>query len=298
MMHPQAIRAEALWATEPSVADDDFDIDEQRRSSRAEGLATAKEPVDYVVDLDAAGVGCRLYRPRPNAAVIVHLHGGGFVFGDLETHDAHCRRLALATGWAVLSVDYRRAPEHRYPAASDDVDTVVDWLRQQGSSLDVDSGRLSVMGDSAGGQLALVACLRRPVFSASVLVYPCIDPSGSYPSYRSETGGLTGAEMDWYWDAYAPAASRSDSRELFPLAAGADLSGLPATMVITAEHDPLRDEGEALAAAIAAAGVPSVSVRYLGMIHGFFGDPELFDASNVAVSQVSAWLSSARIGST
>lgn len=298
MMHPQAIRAEALWATEPSVVDDEFDADEQRRSSRAEGLAEPKEPVDYVVDVDAGGVGCRLYRPRPNAGVIVFLHGGGFVFGDLETHDARCRRLALATGRAVLAVDYRRAPEHRYPAASDDVDTVVDWLRESGSSLDVDTGHLSVMGDSAGGQLALVACLRRPVFSSSVLVYPCIDPSGSYPSYRSETGGLTGAEMDWLWDAYAPAGSRGDSAELFSLSAGADLSGLPATMVITAEHDPLRDEGEALAAAIAAAGVPSVSVRYLAMTHGFFGNPELFDASNVAVSQASAWLNSAAVGPT
>lgn len=298
MMHPQAIQAEALWATEPSVVDDGFDIDEQRRSSRAEGLATTKEPVEYVVDVDADGVGCRLYRPRPDAPVIVHLHGGGFVFGDLETHDAHCRRLALATGRAVLSVDYRRAPEHRYPAASDDVDIVVDWLRRRGLSLGVNTGGLSVVGDSAGGQLALVACLRRPVFSASVLVYPCIDPRGSYPSYRSETGGLTGAEMDWYWDAYAPAESRVDVPELFPLSAGADLGVLPATMVITAEHDPLRDEGEALAAAIAAAGVASVSSRYLGLIHGFFGNPELFDASDVAVSQVSAWLDSAGVGPT
>jgi acetyl esterase len=298
MMHPQAIRAEALRATEPSFVDDDFDVDERRRTGRMEGLAEAKDPVEHVVDVDARGVPCRLYRPRPDAPVIVHLHGGGFVFGDLETHDAGCRRLALASGWAVLAVDYRRAPEHRYPAASDDVDTVIDWLRQHGGALGVDTRRLSVLGDSAGGQLALVAGLRRPALSACVLVYPCVDPSGSYPSFRAETGGLTGAEMDWCWEAYSPAGSRVDTAELFPLRARANLSRLPATMVITAEHDPLRDEGEALAAAIAVAGVTSVSTRYLGMIHGFWRNPQLFDASDVAISQVSAWLNRAGAGAT
>jgi acetyl esterase len=287
MMHPQAIAAEALWATEPSVLDEDFDIDRHRADARAEGLAAVKEPLAHVLDVDAAGVLCRLYRPTEGAPLLVHLHGGGFVFGDLETHDAHCRRLARASGWAVLAVDYRRAPEYRYPAASDDVDTVVDWLTSDGPALGVDTTRLAVVGDSAGGQLALVAAMRRPVFSSATLVYPCVDPAGSFPSYRSETGGLTGAEMDWYWHRYVPAAGAVGSAELFPV--GADLSGLPPTLVITAEHDALRDEGEALAAAIAAAGVTTVATRYLGMVHGFFGNPELFDASPLALAQVSAW---------
>jgi acetyl esterase len=290
MRHPQAIAAEALWALEPSVTDADFDLEEGRRTARAEGLAAAKPPIDLVADLDADGVPCRLYRPRRGAPVFIHLHGGGFVFGDLETHDAHCRRLAQTSGWAVLAVDYRRAPEHRYPAASDDVDTVVDWLQKQGSTLDLDVGRLSVVGDSAGGQLALVAAMRRPVFSSATLVYPCIDPLGSYPSYRSETGGINAAEMDWYWRAYLPDGDNAGSAELFPI--DADLTGLPPTLVITAEHDPLRDEGEALAAGIAEVGVPSACTRYLGMVHGFFGNPELFDASAIALAQVAAWAGS------
>jgi acetyl esterase len=289
MMHPQAVRAEALWAMEPSVVDPDFDVAETRRTARAEGLAAVKVLVDHVVDVDAAGVPCRLYRPGLGVPLFVHLHGGGFAFGDLETHDGHCRRLAAASGWAVLSVDYRRAPEHRYPAASDDVDTVVDWLRSHGQSLGVDPARLSVVGDSAGAQLALVAAMRRRVFSSAALVYPCVDPLGSYPSYQSETGGLTGAEMDWYWRGYVAGVASFGSAELFPISA--DLRSLPPTLVISAEHDPLRDEDEALAAAIAAAGVTSVCTRYVGMIHGFFCNPELFDASSVALAQVATWAS-------
>jgi acetyl esterase len=123
VLHPQAIRAEALWATEPSVLDEGFDIERVRLDARAEGLGAPKQPVDVVADVDANGVPCRLYRPAEGTPLLVHLHGGGFVFGDLETHDAHCRRLAQTSGWAVLAVDYRRAPEFPYPAASDDVDT-------------------------------------------------------------------------------------------------------------------------------------------------------------------------------
>jgi acetyl esterase/lipase len=286
-MHPQAIRAEALWANEPSVLDEGFDIDLVRLDARTEGLAAAKEPVDVVADVDAGGVPCRLYRPAEGTPLLVHLHGGGFVFGDLETHDAHCRRLAQTSGWAVLAVDYRRAPEFRYPAASDDVDTVVDWLGSAGPTLGVDTRRLAVVGDSAGGHLALVAAMRRPVFSSAALVYPCVDPSGSYPSYHTETGGLAGAEMDWYWRRYLPDGLVEGSSELAPI--NADLSGLPPTLLLTAEHDSLRDEGEALAAAMAAAGVSTVATRYVGMVHGFFTDPDLFDASRVALGQVGAW---------
>ena len=288
MMHPQSVHAEALWADGPSVLDPDVDVAGQRAAARAEGIAEAKDAVESVIDVVADGVPCRLYRPARARAVVVHLHGGGFVFGDLETHDAHSRRLARASGWAVLNVDYRLAPEHHYPAASDDVDTVVDWLRHHGASLGVDSERISVVGDSAGAQLALVTLMRRPVFESAALVYPCLDPGGVYPSYRSESGGLTRAEMDWYWSAYAPDHRETDVSELSPL--GADLSRLPRTLVITAEHDPLRDEGEALAAAIADAGVQCVATRYLGMIHGFFRHPELFDASPVALEQVASWL--------
>jgi acetyl esterase len=291
VLHPQAVAVAELWAQDASVADG-VDVVAQRAQDRAAALADDAGPaVDTVLDVDADGVACRLYRPAEGAPVVVHLHGGGFVFGDLETHDAHSRRLAVASGWAVLAVDYRLAPEHTYPAASDDVDTVVDWLGAHGSALGVDNERLSVVGDSAGGQLALVAALRRPVFSSLGLVYPCLDPTGGYPSFHTETGGLDAAEMSWFWNSYLGGATVSGNPELAPLQA--PLSRLPRTLVITAEHDPLRDEGEALAAGIAAAGVRCVGTRYLGMIHGFFRHPDLFDASTVAMEQVATWLGSA-----
>ncbi len=279
-----------MWAVAPSVVDANFDLATERTSARSEGLAETKPPVTLVSDVDAAGVPCRLYRPREGAPVIVHLHGGGFVFGDLETHDAHSRRLANATGWAVLSVDYRLAPEHPYPAACDDVDAVLGWLTAEGTSWGLDPERLGVLGDSAGGYLALIAARRRPVFRAAVLVYPCLDPSGAQPSYRTETGGLTAAEMDWYWNAFVPDPQLLAQVELSPLTA--DLGMLPPCLVITAEHDPLRDEGEALANAIARAGVRTVGTRCLGMIHGFYRHLELFDAGHAVMDQVVAFLQS------
>ena len=290
MRHPQAVAVQAMWDTEPSVTAPGFDIAAAREQATAEGLREPKDPVTQVVDVDASGVPCRLYRPQVGSPLIVHLHGGGFVFGGVETHDAPARRLSNATGYAVLSVGYRLAPEHRFPAACDDVDTVVDWLQARGAdSLGVDATRLSLFGDSAGGQLCTVAALRRQGFEAAVLVYPCVDPSGSHASYRGEDGGLTGEEMDWFWQAYAPEGVVDRANPELDVMS-ADLARLPPTLVITAEHDPLRDEGEALGAAIAAAGVPTVTTRYLGMIHGFFRHPELFDAGRCALDQVAGWL--------
>ncbi len=296
MLHPQALAAAELWSIGGSVADGTVDVVARRAADRAAAGADARDPVEQVMDVDADGVACRLYRPpaglHPPAGgspVVVHLHGGGFVFGDLETHDAHSRRLALRSGWAVLSVDYRLAPEYPYPAACDDVDAVVDWLLRDGGALGVDTRRIGLVGDSAGGQLALVAAMRRPVFESIALVYPCLDPFGSYPSYHSESGGLDAAEMDWFWDAYLGGDRRTaEGPELAPISA--DLSALARTLVITAEHDPLRDEGEALATAVAAAAVSCVASRYLGMIHGFFRHPELFDASAMAMAEVASWL--------
>jgi acetyl esterase len=291
MLHPQSQAAMALWADDPDVSAPGADIAAIRAQGRLDGAARSKQAVSHVHDFSADGVPCRLYRPTVGAPVLVHAHGGGFVFGDLETHDAHCRALANLTGWAVLAVDYRRAPEHPYPAAPEDVDTVVGWVRSRGSELGVDTARLAVVGDSAGGNLAFTAAYRNPgVFLAAILVYPCLDPSGSMPSYRRENGGLEPDEMDWYWDRYLTSPAAREHHEMSPETL--DLTRMPPTLVITAEHDPLVDEGEALAAAIAAAGVPSLGGRYLGMIHGFFGNPEMFDAADQADAQIAAFLAS------
>jgi acetyl esterase len=247
------------------------------------------EPVDTVTDVDAAGVRCRAYLPAGAKGVLLHLHGGGWVFGDVETYDGHCRRLANRTGRAVLSVDYRRAPEQPYPAAPDDVDSVVAWLRAGNVGLRLDLSRVAAVGDSAGGQLSLVAALRNPgFFDALCLVYPVVAPPGRFASYDTVFGGLMPGEMDWYWDRYVPDAAVRALPDLNPL--DADLAGLPPTLILTAEHDPLVDEGEALAAAVARAGVPIVATRHLGMIHGFYRDPWLFAASAHAVAQIAGFL--------
>jgi acetyl esterase len=276
---------------EARLLDPGFDIEATRARARAEGLAEQKEPIARVFDVDAGGVPSRAYVPSDADGLALHLHGGGWAFGDLETHDGHCRRIANRTGRAVLSVDYRRAPEHPYPAAPDDVDTVVGWLQGEGGrrSLGEYATRVAAVGDSAGGQLSLVAALRNPsFFDALGLVYPVVAPPGRFASYDTVFGGLLPGEMDWYWDRYAPDPETRRLADLNPL--DADLSGLPPTLVLTAEHDPLVDEGEALAAALAAAGVPVVATRHLGMIHGFFRDPWLFSASSHAVAQLAAFL--------
>ncbi len=292
MLHPQAGRAAAVWAEAVPPSDPAFDLTARRTQALLVAAGDHREAVETVVDLDADGVTCRLYRPRRDAPVLVGLHGGGFVLGEIDTHDAHWRRVANRTGWAVLAVDYRRAPEHRYPAASDDVDTALRWVLDHGTEHALDVSSVAVVGDSAGGQLALVAALRNPGLAAVVLVYPCVDPTGSQPSYHRETGGLTAADMDWYWQRYLGHGSddpASVPRECDLL--GADLSALPTTWVLTAEHDPLRDEGELLAARMATAGVSVTATRFGGMIHGFWRWPELFDAADLSVRQLGAFLS-------
>jgi acetyl esterase len=228
VLYPQSRRAAALWAVEARLLDPGFDIETTRARARAEGLAEQKEAVARVFDVDAAGVPCRAYVPDGADGLAIHLHGGGWVFGDLETHDGHCRRIANRTGRAVLAVDYRRAPEHAYPAAPDDVDTVVGWLRDGDGrgSLGDSMATVAAVGDSAGGQLSLVAALRNPgFFDALALVYPVVAPPGRFASYDTVVGGLLPGEMDWYWDHYAPDPETRLLADLNPL--DADLGGCP-----------------------------------------------------------------------
>lgn len=288
MMHPDAAKALEPFAALQPVTAPGFDLTARRQEALTWARADRGPDIDFIVDVDARGVGCRLFRPVEGAPLIVYAHGGGFVFGEIETHDSQARRLAQATGWAVLLVDYRRAPEARFPAASDDLDTVVEWARGGAEQFGVDGTVLAVVGDSAGGQLALLAALRNPgAFAAMGLVYPVVDPAGGRASYGRESGGLSADEMDWYWRQYLGPRPDLDHPELHPMTL--DLAGLPPTLVITAEHDPLVDEGEELAAAIAVAGVPTVATRYLGMPHAFWRMPAL-DAAHRATSQIAGFL--------
>jgi acetyl esterase/lipase len=217
---------------------------------------------------------------------MVFLHGGGFVFGDLDTHDAQARRLANRTGLSVLAVDYRRPPEHRFPAAPDDVDTALGWLRRDGAAHGLDGERVVVIGDSAGGNLALVAALRNPgTLAAAVLVYPFVDATTSLPSYAATDGGLTQQSADWYWQQYARTPDDLADPDLAPF--GSDRLGtLPPTLVQVAEHDVLADEDTELVRRMTAAGAHVRATTYPGMIHGFWRHPELFDAAEESLAEI------------
>ncbi len=288
-LYPE-VRAEVDKASAQMPMDDPrFDIATSRATARRAAQQVPRQRVAEVLDLDAGGVPCRLYRPADALpGVVVHVHGGGFVFHDLEVHDAPCRRLANAAGIAVLSVDYRLAPEHRFPAAVDDMDAVVAWLATDGGAHGLD-GPAYLHGDSAGANLALGAALRHPGrFAAVGLVYPFLDPTCSFPSYADpEHGGFEPAEAAWYWRQYAD-PSDLDHPDLAPLRSPR-LGTLPPTMVVTAEHDPLRDEGEELARRAAEAGVAVVASRQLGQVHGFWRRLEDFTAAEPVLCQVAAF---------
>ncbi len=301
MLHPQArasLQAPPGGGEVEEIALDDprFDPDVERRADRAAALAvTDRIDVDVVRNLDADGVPVRLYRPLEGARAALYVHGGGWVFHDLDTHDAFCRYLATRSGHALLAVDYRRAPEHPYPAPLDDVQTAARWLRANDRALGVDASFGVGIGDSAGANLVAGLCIRdRQALDLQVLLYPPTDPSGDSASMREEGDGLTASDMRWFWHAYAPDAPARRNPEVAPLLAP-DLSGQPAALVITAEHDVLRDEGEAYAARLAETGVRVTATRYLGMLHGFWRHPEEFDAARSAVTQVAGALAQAAV---
>ncbi|MEV6598411.1 alpha/beta hydrolase [Actinoplanes sp. NPDC051346] len=254
-------------------------------------------PLPVVADVDADGVACRLYASRTGAPVFVYLHGGGWCYGSVETVDRLCRRIADRSGCAVLSVDYRLAPEHIHPAALEDVETVLAWVRKEGSGLGVDPSRLAIGGDSAGGQLATVAARRQrdaaTPLDYQVLIYPAIDPMTASESYDEVGGyGLDRASMRLAWDTFVPCQTDRFGPDVAPLAAG-DLAGMPPTLLITAEYDVLRDEGADYADALLAAGVPVVHVRYAGVNHGFARKLALFDAARAAADQIAVSLRAA-----
>lgn len=238
--------------------------------------------VALVRDVSVGGVPARFYAPVavPDLPLIVYAHGGGWVLGGLDSHDAFCRALALATGAALLAVDYRLAPEHPFPAALDDLHTALAWVgagRLRDCLPDEvvpDPMRIVLAGDSAGGNLAAVVATEAPALCAQILLCPVLDARLAHPSHGLAGPGLmvTGATMRWFRDHYAGGADPADPR-LSPLAAR-DVAGLPPTFLVTAGVDPLCDEGLAYAARLAGAGVPLTHLHYPGQMHGFMtGNP-------------------------
>jgi acetyl esterase len=226
---------------------------------------------------------------------LVYFHGGGWVVCDLDTHDAVCRAIARRAGAVVVAVDYRLSPEYKFPAAVEDCYTATEWVAANAASLAVDPRRIAVGGDSAGGNLSAVMCLKSrdeggPALALQVLVYPVTNlASFDTPSYREFAEGyyLTRAEMEWFRGHYLARTEDAQSPYASPLLAP-DLRGLPPALVITAECDTLRDEGEAYAKRLAEAGVEVACTRYGGMIHPFFSLGGAFSQGRRAIEQVAA----------
>lgn len=289
-LHPQA-RAylELLGETEPPTVETVAAMREEMRA--AVPPVSERIGLDLVVDVDADGVPCRLYRPRVGAPVALYVHGGGWVLHDLETHDAFCRYLAHTSGWALFAVGYRCAPEHPYPAPLDDVQRAATWLRRHDRVQRVDATWLPAVGDSSGANLVAGLTVRdRAAVDFQALLYPPVDRRAVL-SPDEDNAALDGAAMEWFWETYAP-GDAGDLLDVSPVRA--DLAGAPPALVITAEHDVLRDQGEAYAAALAEAGVDVIAHRVLGMVHSFWRQPEVFDASRSTVTMVASALDAAR----
>lgn len=267
-----------LWDLAPAEA---------REMYRA--MATALEPpglaIGKIENTTMPGPGggeikLRVYTPVAGGGAalpcLVYFHGGGWVIGDLDTHDALCRTLANETGARVVAVDYRLAPEHKFPAAADDAYAAVKWVEQNASKLGVDANRIAVAGDSAGGNLSAVVALMAkqkggPRIVFQLLIYPVTQARANTASMNTFAEGyfLEKKTMEWFCDQYLdPSADLNDWR-VSPLAA-ADLAGLPRAYVVTAGFDPLKDEGKAYADKLNHAGVAAVYIDYPGMVHGFF----------------------------
>ena len=246
------------------------------------GMVPNPEPMaeirNFTVPGPAGRLPVRLYKPEGSGAnppLVVFFHGGGWVIGSIESHDATCRALASASGCAVASVEYRLAPESAFPAAPEDCYAATRWLAENASEVGVDGERLAVAGDSAGGNLAAVVALMArdrggPKISYQVLIYPAVDVLGDYPSREENAEGyfLTTRAMRWFYGHYIQDESHAKAPLASPLLAE-DHSSLPPAIVITAGYDPLRDEGEAYAEKLREAGVEVKVSRNEGMIHGF-----------------------------
>ena len=269
---------------------------DMRAGNKAYLVTAPKTPIHAVEDRVLPGPAgpllVRIYRPTSEAGLpaIVFCHGGGFVLGDLDTHDSICHRLAHSSGCAVIAVDYRRAPETRFPGALDDCTAALHWIVEHAASLGVDGKRIALCGDSAGGNLAAATALRArrggPDVGHVALLYPMLDPACDSESMHAFGRGylLARSGVQWSWSQYL--GQPDDASNPLVALLHADLAGLPTTSVVTAERDPLRDEGEAFAERLRAAGVEVVARRYAGMVHGFAGLPQITPVATQAIDDL------------
>jgi acetyl esterase len=304
-LHP--VIQSALAAASDLPAYYELPINEARAQARL-GYPAKPSPVpvgavrNFTIPGPDGPIPSRLYLPpsEPGPAghpMLVFFHGSGFVLLDLDTHDDLCRRLCAGASCLVLSVDYRLAPEHKFPAAPDDCLAATRWAAEHALSLGGDASRIAVAGDSAGGNLAAVTALRireqgGPRLCGQLLFYPVTDfpsePSGSYLKY-GEGFGLTREGMLWFWRQYLAEPGQAGSQLASPLRA-ASLAGLPSACVLTAEYDVLHDEGQAFAQRLREAGVPAFARSYGAMNHGFLKYAGAIDEADAAVRDGCNWL--------
>src|SRR5580704_39910 len=247
-------------------------------------------------------IPARVYTPRTLrqtgglAPCLVFFHGGGWVIGDLDSHDVVCRTLADEGELLVISVDYRLAPEHKFPAAVDDAIAATKWIADNARQLDIDASHLSVGGDSAGGNLAAVVAIAArdgngPAISAQVLIYPATEASRTHPSHSEPETSilLTHSVTRYFYESYLNGAADINDWRASP-ARASTLIGLPPAYVLTAGADPLRDEGCEYAKRLEQAGVPVTWRHFPGQFHGFFTMGKLLPQANIAASEIGAWL--------
>ena len=280
--------AAALARRGPSMAD------AVKQLIAAKGMDPAPEAVGGVADRTIPGpagdLPARVYTPAGHGPfpIVVYFHGGGWVIADLDTYDSSARAMTNATEAIVVSVHYRQAPEHPYPAAHEDAVAATRWVMDHAADLGGAPGRVAIAGESAGGNLATTTCLEFrdhgwPMPVHQLLVYPVVDHRFDTPSYREHAAAkpLNRAMMAWFWDQYAPDEQLRAEPQASPL--GADLRGLPPVTIVAAEIDPLASEGQAYAEKLRAAGVTVNYRMYEGVTHEFFGMGAVVDAARTAV---------------
>ncbi len=262
--------------------------------------------VDRTIPGPGGDIPVRLYRPANVPAggalpCLVYAHGGGWVFGNLDSHDVLCAQLALEAGIAVFAVDYRLAPEARFPGAFDDVVAALQWVAANGPSVGIDPSRLAIGGDSAGGNLAAAVSIwardhKGPQLRLQLLAYPVTDAVARAESYRlfADGYGLNAPTMEWFFDHYTPDRGTRGDWRVSPLRA-ASLAGLPPALVITAGYDPLRDEGRAYAFRLQQEGTLADLVEFGGMLHGFLSSPMLLHGARRGTTLAAAALREALV---
>jgi len=297
-LDPQAETFLAEFAKYPPLHELPLDVARSMALPSAPPVPLAMIEDRFVPAPDGHQIPIRIYRPRLDARLpaVVYYHGGGWVIGSLDSYDSLCRRIARQGECVVISVDYRLAPEFKFPAAPDDALTAFRWVAAQAATLNIDGNRLAVAGDSAGGNLAAVTCVRLrnggdPQPLAQLLIYPAVRHHRPAVGSLAENGQgylLDLAAMDWFLGHYL-ATENDQTHPHYAVALTPSLAGLPPALVITAEFDPLRDQGEEYARRLRDEGNRAEVWRFDGMIHGFYGMAGI-DRGSEAVDRSAAWL--------